>query len=121
MSLHFGIADQIAAVIGPELAEHLLAARGGTQISIPAKTRGAALAKVIGEEATARMIAAFGPGKLTLPMGAASGRAVAKQRAMAMLAAGASLSDIAQACRIHVRTVSRYKAERVKGKTKGKT
>ncbi|MDJ0628561.1 MAG: hypothetical protein QNJ44_09910 [Rhodobacter sp.] len=111
MSYDRDVATEIADAIGPVATAHLLAERGGSRIDIPVKAKGSALARVIGEDATARMIAAFGCGALVLPLGNDRGRAVTRIRAMAMLAVGASLIETARACEIHIRTVSRFKAE----------
>jgi len=109
---HFaGIASEVEAVIGVEQTRTLLAARGGTQISIPVRAANSSLAALIGEAAARQMIDAFGAGALRLPMGVARGRAAKRQQAIDMLNGGASLSQVALACEIHVRTVSRYRAE----------
>ncbi|MDJ0628560.1 MAG: hypothetical protein QNJ44_09905 [Rhodobacter sp.] len=111
MTVLTGIAGEIAVLIGEARAARLLAALGGTQITIPAQASGSSLARIVGEDAAARMIVAFGPGKLTLPMATARGRGAVKRRAVALLAEGRSLRDVALTCNLHTRTVSRYREE----------
>lgn len=110
-----GIAGEIEEAIGFERAVVLLRARGGTEISIPKKAEGSALAAIIGDGATEQLIDAFGAGKLVLPCAAqrGQGRADAERREAAreLLKAGQSLQQVALACDVTVRTASRYRAE----------
>ncbi|MCA3479548.1 MAG: hypothetical protein IOD00_02775 [Rhodobacter sp.] len=111
MTLFRGLAGQIEAVIGREATATLLRRWGGCQIAVPVRAAGSALEKVIGPEAAGQMIAAFGPGKMTLPCADARGTRRRRAEAMAMLRAGASLQQVALACDLHTRTVSLYREQ----------
>lgn len=106
-----GIAVQIAGAIGQDLADRLLAARGGTEITIPQHVRGSLLAEVIGEDAARLLRLEFGAGKLRLPTGHMRGEGGRRRRAKQMLEAGHSISEVAQACGLHSRTVEKYRAK----------
>ncbi|MDJ0826973.1 MAG: helix-turn-helix domain-containing protein [Rhodobacter sp.] len=109
MTAFAGIAGEIEAVIGPVATAKLLAARGGTTIWVPSRAKGSMLAALIGEATARQMIAAFGQGTLTLPLSETRGRAARRQRALALLRNGASLTEVALNCDVHIRTVSRWK------------
>lgn len=115
MTQLFGIAGEIEEAIGLEMAVVLLRAKGGTEISIPVQADGSALAALIGVEATQKLIDAMGAGRLTLPMaglrGAEAERRARREKALHMLKDGASLTAVAHACELNVRTVSNYRAE----------
>ncbi len=59
---------EIAAVIGPDATAKLLAVFGGTTFEMPAILTGSILAETIGETNARKLDAAFGVGKLTLPL-----------------------------------------------------
>lgn len=106
-----GIAGEIEAIIGLDLTIRLLKRRGGTQIAVPVRAKGSRLAEIVGLHAAERMILALGPGKLTLPCASMRGAKARRAEAIAMLRAGASLSQVALACDLHTRTVSNYRAQ----------
>lgn len=106
-----GIAGQIEEAIGLDLAVRLLKRRGGCEIHIPRRVKGSQLAEIVGEEAAARVADALGPGKVLLPCGHLRGQFARRADARRMLLNGASLQDVALACDMHTRTVSRLRAE----------
>lgn len=110
-----GIAGEIEQIIGLERTVRLLKARGGTEVLIPKRPDGTMLCRLIGSEATQRLIDEMGHGRITLPCGNMRGRDAArdeaKARARAMMAQGKSNLEIALACDLHVRTVTKYRSE----------
>ncbi len=111
MTLFRGLAAQIEEAIGREATLALLGRWGGCQIALPVKAEGSALAGVIGVDAAAALIRAFGHGKITLPCADARGLKRRRAQAIAMLRAGRSLQEVALACDLHTRTVSLYRAD----------
>jgi hypothetical protein len=111
MTLFRGLAAQIEEAIGREATIALLGRWGGCQIALPVKAEGSALAGVIGVDAAAALIRAFGHGKITLPCADARGMKRRRAQAIAMLRAGRSLQEVALACDLHTRTVSLYRAD----------
>ena len=111
MTLFRGLAAQIEEAIGREATLALLGRWGGCQIALPVKAEGSALAGVIGVDAAAALIRAFGHGKITLPCADARGMRRRRAQAIAMLRAGRSLQEVALACDLHTRTVSLYRAD----------
>jgi DNA-binding NarL/FixJ family response regulator len=111
MTLFRGLAAQIEEAIGREATLALLGRWGGCQIALPVKAEGSALAGVIGVDAAAALIRAFGHGKITLPCADARGMKRRRAQAIAMLRAGRSLQEVALACDLHTRTVSLYRAD----------
>lgn len=105
------LAAQIEALIGEELSRLLLRRRGGCQMVIPVHARGSMLAEIVGVDAAEDMIREFGPGRITLPCGDQRGPKARRAEARRMLEAGASIQQVALACDLHTRTVSRYRAE----------
>ena len=110
-----GIAGEIEETIGLEATARLLKARGGTDIEIPVRASGSALARIIGEAACEKMIARFGRGRFKLPAAGFRGRDAIqrerKARAMEMLKAGHSVREVSLACDVVERTVCNYKDE----------
>ncbi|WP_413874144.1 hypothetical protein [Albidovulum sp.] len=106
-----GIAGEIEAAVGLDLAVRLMKRRGGTEITIPVRAKGSMLADIIGCHAAERLIAAIGPGKIMLPCGTMRGARARRAEAMRMLRAGASIREVALACDLHSRSVSNYRAE----------
>ena len=111
MTLFRGLAAQIEEAIGREATLALLGRWGGCQIALPVKAEGSALAGVIGVDAAAALIRAFGHGKITLPCADARGIKRRRAQAIEMLRAGRSLQEVALACDLHTRTVSLYRAD----------
>ena len=111
MTLFRGLAAEIEEAIGREATLALLGRWGGCQIALPVKAEGSALAGVIGVDAAAALIRAFGHGKMTLPCADARGMKRRRAQAIAMLRAGRSLQEVALACDLHTRTVSLYRAD----------
>jgi hypothetical protein len=106
-----GLAGEIEAVIGSDKAQALLRQRGGTEITIPVRPDNSTLAAIVGLPAAAAMIAHFGAGRLKLPLSGARGIGARRRLGFDMLQAGASLSEVALACEVDERTVSRWRAE----------
>ncbi|SUZ33957.1 hypothetical protein ROE7235_03738 [Roseibaca ekhonensis] len=106
-----GIAGEIERVIGLDLAVRLLQRRGGCELHIPRRARGSFLAEIVGEDAAAKLAEAIGPGKIVLPCAHLRGQFARREEAKAMLRDGASLQQVALACDMHTRTVSRLRAE----------
>jgi len=110
-----GLAGEIEAAIGLELTAKLLRERGGTDISIPLRAKGSALARIVGRAACEALIREIGPGKIALPCagfrGRDAARAARKARALEMLRAGHSLREVALSCDLAQRTVSNYREE----------
>lgn len=106
------LVDRLQAAIGEVSTNRLLRARGGTQVTIPARARGSWIAELIGEQEAEFLIAALGPApvKLTLPMANMRGPGARRRKARTMLAEGRSLAEVAHACDLHERTVSRVRA-----------
>ncbi len=108
-----GLAGEIEALIGLDLATKLLRAKGGCQVNIPHRDRvvGSSLAAIIGERAVEALIDVYNPGAMWLPMASFRGAKRRKADAMRMLRGGASLQDVALAMDVASRTVSNYRAE----------
>jgi hypothetical protein len=106
-----GIAAEIVALIGLDLTVKLLKERGGTDIEIPARARGSALAGIVGVRAAEIMVAGMGRGRITLPCAHMRGQGRRRHEARAMLRAGRSVREVALACDMHQRSVARIKAE----------
>lgn len=105
-----GIAGDIEALIGTELAALLLRRWGGCQVNIPTRARGSKMAEVIGMDATEMVIRHIGHGRITLPCGSMRGQSRRRAEAIEMLRQGASIQQVALACDLHTRTVSNYRA-----------
>lgn len=111
MTLFSGLAGEIEAAIGRDLAVKLLRARGGTTIAVPVSAEGSMLAGIIGVAAAETFVATFGSGRMTLPCADARGQKRRRAEAIRLLREGKSLLEVAQLCDIHTRTVSNYRAE----------
>jgi len=85
---------RLADMIGPAAAEALVAARGGTMVSIPVRHQaGSALAGVIGEGAMERLVELYGGTRIYVPV-----RDVLERRDRElrhMVASGTSLPAVA--------------------------
>ncbi|TKA96889.1 hypothetical protein FAZ78_08950 [Cereibacter changlensis] len=106
-----GVAADICEAIGMELTVRLLRRRGGCELNIPRRAPGSLLAEIIGEEAAQVLIATLGHGRIVLPCASMRGAKARRSEAKAMLMAGHSLQQVALACDLHTRTVSKYRAE----------
>lgn len=106
-----GLAAQIEELIGEELTRLLLKRRGGCQMVVPVRAHGSLMAEILGEEATEEMIRGLGSGRITLPCSDQRGPRARRAEAKAMLRSGASIQQVALACDLHTRTVSKYRAE----------
>lgn len=106
-----GIAGDIEAAIGLDLTARLLKRRGGTEVTIPVRAKGSMLAEIIGLHGAEKVIAAIGPGKVTLPCGYMRGAKARRAEAKRLLREGKSLREVALDCDVHTRTVSNYRAE----------
>ncbi|WP_296639154.1 hypothetical protein [Roseinatronobacter sp.] len=106
-----GIAGEIERVIGLDLTVRLLQRRGGCELHIPQRVPGSLLADIVGDDAAAKLAEVIGPGKIVLPCAHLRGQGARREDARAMLRQGASLQQVALACDMHMRTVSRLRAE----------
>lgn len=106
-----GIAGEIERVIGLDLTVRLLKRRGGCELHIPRRAQGSLLAEIVGEDAAAKLAEAIGPGKVLLPCAHLRGQFARREDACKMLREGMSLQQVALACDMHTRTVSRLRAE----------
>lgn len=109
------LAETIIEAIGEDAARELIAARGGTEISVPVRAEGSLMASIIGVHSTHRMIRQFGHGRIILPMAGVRGvvaeAAARRTRAKELLAKGASERAVALACGLHIRTVRKYRKQ----------
>lgn len=107
----FGLAAEIASIIGDELTYRLLMERGGTQVKLPQKTTGSLIADLVGPDAAWELVDYFGAGTtLDLPCAHLRGQAGRRALGLAMVAAGGSERDIALKCNVSIRTVRNWKA-----------
>lgn len=106
-----GVAAQICDLIGWDLTVRLLRRRGGCEINIPVRPAGSLLSEIIGVEATEKLSKEIGVGRIMLPCGSLRGAKARRSEAKAMLLAGHSIAQVALACDLHTRTVSKYRAE----------
>ena len=106
-----GVAAEIQDLIGLDRTVALLKWRGGCEVQIPVRPLGSALASVIGDDAAEVLTRHFGAGKLVLPCAHIRGAGARRAEAMAMLREGHSLSEVALACDMHTRSVSRLRAQ----------
>lgn len=111
MTEWFGLAADLVELIGEPAAMKLLAARGGTEITIPQRIDGSQLAGIVGRDAAMRMADHFGAGRLVLPTGAARGAGARRAEAMRLLRRGHSLREVAMACGLHTRTITNYRRQ----------
>lgn len=101
---------EIAEAAGPAAALQLVRELGGREIKLSARP-GGKLAGIVGAEAAAKIVAALGNEKITVPMANLRGQRGRREAAARMLDAGASVSQVAGAVDVHERTVFRVKAE----------
>lgn len=106
-----GVAGEIEELIGTEATLKLLAARGGTEVTIPARAEGSVLADVLGIDDAEILMDAFGRAPVMLPCGHLRGREGRRERARAMLRRGAPATEVALACEVHIRTVYDYRRD----------
>lgn len=106
-----GLAAEIEDLIGLEKTVELLRWRGGCEISIPVHVAQSRLAQVIGHDAAQAMARHFGPGKMLLPCAHVRGAEARRAEALELLRAGQSLAQVALACGMHSRTVSRLRRQ----------
>lgn len=111
MTEWFGLAAELVDLIGEPATLKLLAARGGTEITIPQRIDGSQLAGIVGHDAAMRMAEHFGAGKLVLPTGSARGAGGRRAEAMRLLRRGHSLREVALACGLHTRTITNYRRQ----------
>lgn len=110
-----GIAGEIETVIGLAATVDLIEARGGTTIEIPKRAKGSELARIIGIDAAQEIIDFYGTGRLSIPMAGLKGRRArerkTRDRAFAMIDAGASNMQIALECGLSRRAVQNYRQQ----------
>ena len=104
-----GRAAEIAEAIGPDAALRLMAHVGGTEVNIPVRAEGSALAAVVGLEVAELAARAFGPGKMTVPTGSLRGARGRRARGLCLLMDGASIGAVATACDVHMQTVKGWR------------
>lgn len=106
-----GILGEIEAAAGPAAALIIARERGGTELSLSDRP-GSALVKLVGEESARKIVLAVGKGSYTIPMATVRGQGARRAKAAAMLAQGATETEVARACDVHVRTARRVRAKR---------
>ena len=100
---------QIAEAAGVPAALALAKARGGRTVTIPQRAAGSVLARIVGVEAAEKIIDAFGYGTLEIPFGPFGGERARRIAVMEAIEGGASVSQAAGQCGVHMRTVKRVK------------
>ena len=105
-----GVLGDIAEAAGEAAAVTLCRAQGGREIVIPVRPAGSQLAGIVGIDAAERIVAALGPGRVRLPVGAYRGQGGKRRLGMEMLAAGASSADVAERADVALRTVEKWRA-----------
>ena len=109
-----GLAEVIEAAVGLDQTLKILREYGGLEWKVPTERRvaGTQLAKLLGEQDALAVVRALGPGNVVLPMAAVKGLGGRRGRAMRMIRdTNASNTTIARECDVHLRSVSRYRAE----------
>lgn len=100
---------EIADVAGVAAALKLVREMGGRELKLSA-IPGGKLARIVGDEAAAAIVEAFGRGeKLTVPMAHLRGARGRREALTRMMAAGATVTEAAEAADVHERTVRRAK------------
>lgn len=103
-----GLLGQIAEVAGESAATRIALQAGGTEMKF-SKRKGSLLVRMVGADAAARIVEAFGAENYTIPMAHYRGQKGRRAQAARMLREGATQNAAAQACDVHVRTVRRVK------------
>lgn len=105
-----GILAEIERVAGESAARRLALAAGGTEMKFSARPN-AALAKIVGAEAAKKIVEALGREQYVIPMAHLRGQKGRRRQAVEMLRNGATQTQVAKACDVHVRTVERVRAK----------
>lgn len=106
-----GLLAQIAEAADEEAA--LLCARelGGRPFYFPARPGAEhTLSQLVGMRRATAICKAIGPGELTLPRGPFTHAGEARRLAVKMLSEGKSQAAVAQATRLHIRTIEKLSA-----------
>ncbi|MCX7586561.1 hypothetical protein [Phenylobacterium sp. 58.2.17] len=106
-----GILGEIAAIAGDRAATRLAMRHGGQEMKLSAHPE-SALAQVVGAEAAAAIVAAFGPVKVTIPMAHLRGTR-GRRAAIAKLLSDPTVSaaKAARICDVHERTARRVREQ----------
>lgn len=103
-----GILGEIAIIAGSRAAERLALRHGGQELKLSSQA-GSALAKTVGVEAAAAIVAAIGPVKVTIPMAHLRGTRARRAAVAKLLADGMSNAKAAETCDVHERTARRVR------------
>lgn len=103
--------EEIAGAAGLDAALALAEAKGGQKIYLPDRP-GADhwLSRLVGHEAAARICELHGVRNVEIPRGPAGSAQRLRRRIARMIADGASSNEIARACEVSFRTVTRHRA-----------
>ncbi|MDZ4370211.1 MAG: helix-turn-helix domain-containing protein [Phenylobacterium sp.] len=101
-----GILALIAEIAGEQAATRLALAAGGTEMKFSARPN-AALARIVGAAAAAKIVEGLGSEKYIIPMAHLRGQKGRRAQAAAMLREGKSHNEVAKACDMHERTARR--------------
>jgi len=104
-----GLLHDIATATSVKVALELASRCGGLQMSL-SDAPGSALVRAVGPEAASAIVKHVGRGVVTIPMANIRGQRARRARSAEMLARGATPTEVALACDVHVRTVWRVKA-----------
>lgn len=103
-----GILATVAEVAGEAAAQALALKLGGCELKISGR-KGGKLARVVGDAAARKIAEALGAEKVTIPMAHLRGQRGRREAAAQLLRAGRTVTEVAQACDVHERTVWRVK------------
>lgn len=100
--------ERLVDAAGEAAALKLVAACGGREITLYAKP-GGKLARIVGDEAAAALVEAFGAVKITVPMAHLKGGRRRRALVAQKIAEGASVAAAAAAADVHDRTAWRVR------------
>ena len=113
-----GVLREVAQATGLGAALKLAGEFGGTEIWVPEKmTPDHRLARALGIDAAAAVVALYGMGHLLVPLGPLADAGRKRREIMAMIEKSRPAAEIARVLRCHVRTVYRTKSRSVAGDT----
>ena len=105
------VLEEIAGAAGRDVALALAEARGGEKVYFPATPDEAHwLTRLVGIEAARAICQLYGVRNIEIPRGPVGSAHRLRARIARMLEQGASSNDIARACGVAFRTVTRHRA-----------
>jgi hypothetical protein len=103
--------ERVAELTSREVAVKLMTVFGGVDIVIPRRPRSnGPLAKAIGLDATKKLCAGIGHGRISIPIGRSAAAGDLKREIQQLLSSGKSVRAVALELGIHLRTVWRVRA-----------